>query len=200
MYGILGNAPSAKFIFFAMDDLNRDPDPKEVKRLLVCKTANVYKANGRYRQNFSDINRLLSMRAKGANLRDPFHKTNEEYISHAVRVDDDCKFSSFLEIRYSGLIHSWLVLDANSLDRLTALLESMEKFRRSCYVALILRANLLQNLEDTKELEFLTQDKLVPSDEDINQIFEHYGERELTTINTEISNWFDAARWDTILE
>jgi hypothetical protein len=40
----------------------------------------------------------------------------------------------------------------------------------------------------------------VPSDEDINQIFEHYGERELTTINTEISNWFDAARWDTILE
>ena len=107
MYGILGNAPSAKFIFFAMDDLNRDPDPKEVKRLLVCKTANVYKANGRYRQNFSDINRLLSMRAKGANLRDPFHKTNEEYISHAVRVDDDCKFSSFLEIRYSGLIHSW---------------------------------------------------------------------------------------------
>ena len=34
----------------------------------------------------------------------------------------------------------------------------------------------------------------------VNQIFAQYGDVELATINTEISNWFEAARWDTILE
>ena len=60
--------------------------------------------------------------------------------------------------------------------------------------------HLLQNLRDTKELEFLTPDKLVPNDKDINQIFEKYGEVELAKINAEISNWFETLRWDKILE
>jgi hypothetical protein len=200
MYGILGNASSAKFIFFAMDDVNRDLDRNAVKRLLGCKTANVYKANGRYRESFYEINQLLNMRTKGVNLHDRHHMSSEKYLTHAVRVDDTCKFNSLLALQYWGLIASWLVLDVSSLGRLTALLESIEIFRGDYFLAKSLNAYLLQCLKYTKELEFLTLDKVVPSDEDINQIFEHYGERELTTINTEISNWFDAARWDTILE
>ncbi len=200
MYGILGNAPSAKFIFFAMDDLNRDPDPKEVKRLLGCKTANVYKASGRYRQSFNEINQLLNMRTKGVNLHDRYHMSSEKYLTHAVRVDDTCKSNSLLALQYWGLIVSCLVLDVNSLGRLTALLESIEKFREDYFLAKGLKVHLLQSLKYTKELEFLTLDKLVPSDEDISQIFEKYGEVELAKINAEISNWFDAARWDKILE
>ena len=200
MYGILGNASSAKFIFFAMDDINRDPDPAVVKRLLGGKTPNVYKARGHYRQSFDEINQLLNMRTKGVNLHDRYHMTSEKYLTHAVRVDDTCQSNPLLALQYWGLIVSWLVLDANSLGRLTALLESIEKFREDYFSAKSLRVHLLQNLRDTKELEFLTPDKLVPNDKDINQIFEKYGEVELAKINAEISNWFDAARWDTILE
>jgi len=200
MYGILGNASSAKFIFFAMDDLNRDLDPKEVKRLLGCKTANVYKANGHYRQSFYEINQLLNMRTKGVNLHDRYIRTNEEYLTHAVRVDDTCKSNILLALKYSGLIVSWLVLDANSLGRLTALLESIEKFREDYLSAKSLKEKLLQNLKDTKKLKLLTPDKSVPSKEVVNQIFAQYGEVELTRINEEISNWFETLRWDKILE
>jgi hypothetical protein len=200
MYEILGNAPSAKFIFFAIDDPKRDLDLNEVKRLLGCKTAKVYKRRGDYRQSFNEINQLLNMRTKGVNLNDRYIRTNEKHLTHVVRVVDTCKCNSLLALQYSGFIVSWLVLDVNSLGRLTALLESIEKFRKDYLSAQSLKVHLLQNLKYTKKLEFLTPDKWVPSDEDINQIFEKYGEVELAKINAEISNWFDAARWDTILE
>jgi hypothetical protein len=155
---------------------------------------------GHYSQSFYKINQLLNIKAKGVSLHDRYHRSSEEYLARAVRVDETCKSNSLLALQYSGLIVSWLVLDVNSLSRLTALLESIEKFREDYLSAQSLKVHLLQNLKDTKELEFLSPDKLVPSDEDINQIFTQYGEIELTTINEEISNWFETLRWDKILE
>ena len=80
------------------------------------------------------------------------------------------------------------------------MLESIEKFREDYFSAKSIREKLLQNLEDTKKLKLLTSDKSVPSDEIVNQIFAQYGEVELTTINAEISNWFETLGWDKILE
>lgn len=192
MLNVIGNATSAKFIFFAMDDLSKGPDEKDIKRLLNAKQVNLYLRNGHYRESFNDISNYLYIQKMGFyNLSN----WNASGFTHVVRIDSDCDLNAMIELKYGHTAIKYLHLTMDLLRELKELLRNRESLINAINSANSERDALIRNLKSIRKLQYLKTSHLVPSDSLVSSIFANYCDTEIALIKSRFDDWHLRSRW-----
>ena len=192
MLNVIGNAASAKFIFFAMDDSSKGPDELDIKRLLNAKRVNLYLRRGHYRESFNDVNNYLCIQKLG------FYKHSNwslDGFTHVIRLDADCELNAMIELKYGHMAINYLHLSTDLLNELKELLKDREVLMSKISVAYRERDSLIRNLESIRELPYLRTTHLIPTDSSANSIFVNYGNTETALLKDRFDDWYVRSKW-----
>ncbi len=89
MHSLIGNSTSAKFIFFALDDVTSSVDEKKIKNLFDAKRINVYQRHGHYSSQLGPINDFFFLKRRGIFESKSY---SDRGFTHVVRLDQNCEF------------------------------------------------------------------------------------------------------------
>ena len=197
MLNVIGNSPSAKFIFFAMDDLSKGPDEKDIKRLLDAKRVNLYLRNGHYRESFNDISDYLYIQKMG------FYKLsnwNANGFTHVARLDSECDLNAMIELKYGHTAIGYLHLTMGLLSELRELLRDRENLINQITRANREKDTLIRSLESIRELPHLRTSHLVPSDSAAQSIFTNYCDTEIALLKSRFDDWHHKSKWNPLIQ
>lgn len=193
MHGIIGNLPSAKFIFFANDDLTSEPDLNDIKRLLSTNRAFLFKNNGRHRRTINLIDYLITCKDVGL--------VNDELetglcVSYVVRVDSNCQRNELFELKYHGQIMTYLTLDQNKLTALEKLIKKISNTQKELSNTRTTCNCLERAIKSCFDLEIFDLTNSKHEMKEINLQLKNHEEWKLSEIQAEINNWFLEAHWN----
>lgn len=192
MLNVIGNSTSAKFIFFAMDDISKGPDEKDIKRLLNAKQVNLYLRNGHYRESFNDISDYFYIQKMG------FYKLsnwNANGFTHVVRLDSDCDLNAMIELKYGHAAIGYLHLTMSLLIELRGLLRDRENLINQINKANHEKDTLIRNLESIRKLPHLRTSQLIPSNSAAQSIFTNYCDTEIVLLKSRFDDWHHKSKW-----
>jgi len=192
MHGIIGNLPSAKFIFFANDDLTSEPDLNDIKRLLSTNRAFLFKNNGRHRRTINLIDYLIT--CKDIGLLNGEHETGL-CVSYVVRVDTNCQRNELFELKYHGQIMTYLILDQNKLTALEKLIKKISKTQKELSNTRSTCNCLQKAINSCFDLKIFDLTNSKREIEEINLQLNNHEEKVLSEIQDEINDWFNKAYW-----
>ncbi len=192
MHGIIGNLPSAKFIFFANDDLTLEPDLNDIKRLLSTNRAFLFKKNGRHRRTINLIDYLIT--CKDIGLLNGDLETGL-CVSYVVRVDSSCQRNELFELKYYGQIMTYLTLDQNKLTALEKLIKKISNTQKELSNTRTTCNCLERAIKSCFDLQIFDLTNSKREMEEINLQLNSYEEKKLSEIQDEINDWFYKAYW-----
>ncbi len=192
MHGIIGNLPSAKFIFFANDDLTLEPDLNDIKRLLSTNRAFLFKNNGRHRRTINLIDYLIT--CKDIGLLNGDLETGL-CVSYVVRVDSSCQRNELFELKYYGQIMTYLTLDQNKLTALEKLIKKISNTQKELSNTRTTCNCLERAIKSCFDLQIFDLTNSKREMEEINLQLNSYEEKKLSEIQDEINDWFYKAYW-----
>jgi len=198
MYGLLGTSLKSRFVFLAIPDHGEPPELKDLKRLLNCSEVNLYKADGYYKDSFSEVEWLLHFQKRGISHEDSWC-IGERFFSHVVKLGPRCEWNSMAELRYSQQIVIRLELDEQRLRSLGRLLQGIRKLRSQLAHGVKAQGAVVRAIDDLKKVDLLRNVNLIPSQADIDAIFELFGEFERQQYDLEIESWIALARFELSL-
>ncbi len=199
MYSLIGSSPSAKFIFFALDDYRSNIDDrtcindKRIKDILDVKRVNIYKRHGHYREQLNEIDTFFFLRRQGFFESRSF---GDNGFTHVARFDADCELNLMVELTFGATIIGYLHLSDDLLKSLHNLLENLSNLKSAIRTAESEKYVLLKHLTDIRKLEMMRNQLLIPQDQVVADIFEDYGLIEKQAIEQRFDEWYQLARWE----
>ncbi len=192
MHGIIGNLPSAKFIFFANDDLTSEPDLNDIKRLLSTNRAFLFKNNGRHSRTINLIDYFITCKDIGLLNGEPERGL---CVSYAVRVDSNCQRNELFELKYYGQIMTYLTLDQNKLTALEKLIKKISNTQKELSNTRSTCNCLQRAINSCFDLKIFDLTNSKREMEEINLQLNNHEEKKLSEIQDEINDWFNKAYW-----
>lgn len=196
MNTLIGNDTSAKFLFFAMDDNSSSPDEKKIKQLLGVKKSNLYKRHGHYSGQFDDIDNYLYL------MRNHFLDSkswNAKGFTHVVRLDKTCELNATIEMVYGHTLVACLHLDDHLMKSLNQILNDISNLKSCIQIAEREYGSLLRQLESIRQLKYLTNQSIIPSNQLVEDIFHNYAVSEKSFLKIRFDDWFQLAKWSVNL-
>jgi len=189
---LIGNTDSAKFIFFALDDLSSSPNEKDIQRLLNTKKVHVYKRNGYYGESLRDIDKFIYL--KHTHLLEHQNWTQNGF-THAVRVGSECDLNVTIELAYGHIVVACLHLNFALLKELNEILEDLSDLKSKLSKAENEKNYLISKIQYISELEFMKNQHLIPGEDQIIKIFDAYGLAEMQLMKSRFDDWYQRANW-----
>jgi hypothetical protein len=196
MNALIGNDTSAKFLFFAMDDNSSAPDEKQIKQLLDTKKINVYKRHGHYSGQLDDIDNYLYL------MKNHYLDSkawNAKGFTHAVRLDKTCELNATIEMVYGHTLVACLHLDDYLMKSLNQILNDISNLKSCIQTAEREQSSLLRQLENIRQLKYLTNQSIVPSNQQVEDIFHNYALSEKSFLKIRFDDWYQLAKWSVDL-
>ena len=196
MYTLIGNDTSAKFLFFAIDDKSSAPDEKQIKQLLGVKKVNVYKRHGHYGSQLDDIDSYLYL------LRNHFLDSkswNSRGFTHAIRLDKTTELNATIEMVFGHTLVACLHLDEHLMKSLSQILNDISNLKSCIQTAEREQNSLVRQLENIRQLKYLTKQSIIPDNKVVEDIFKDYALSEETFLKMRFDDWYRLAKWNVNL-
>jgi hypothetical protein len=194
MNGLIGNSVSAKFIFLAIDDESLIPSKKEMKEYFPNHEMAVYKAWGYFKDSFNSIQGYMKIRKDGLlTYRD--WDSRYRYISHAIRLNNQCESNSFFNLKYQHICVGTYHLSNQLMNELNDLLKVTDKFNRIIDDAIGFGKTLDLGKEFVNSNNLTDTCMSNPCYESFMKLLENYGSGAKNQLEEKFDSWRDRAIW-----
>jgi hypothetical protein len=195
MNGLIGTKASAKFIFVATDDESNLPSKGEMKEYFPNHEMNIYKAWGRFRESFFDIQNYIGIRTDGILSHRSWSNNSTHCISHAIRLSSECKSNSFFNLKYQHICVGTYHLDHNLMKELDEILTLIRKINdvTSDIVTFGKTLDKGKNIVEQNDLVDLSMTN--PCQQSLNKLLNGYGSSARQELEKQLSNWHNKALW-----
>lgn len=197
MNGLVGNNPTAKFIFLGCNDESEVPTKKDIKQYFPGSPVSIYKAWGNFSNSFAEVEALFNMRLNGTSGHSfGYTYSPKRCITHAIRLDSNCVKASFFELKYSQVIVAYLNLSHTSLAALEKHLRAIAK-ANSEINNITEFASRLKSAKATLNSMGLYDPKVDnPCEKSISNLLDDYGKNALAQMTRAIDKWYEQNKWD----
>ena len=192
MHSLIGNSTSAKFIFFALDDVTSSVDEKKIKNLFDAKRINVYQRHGHYSSQLGPINNFFFLKRQGIFESQSY---NDRGFTHVVRLDQECELNVTIELAFSDTVMGCLDLNDDLLESLNTILDELSKLKSHIDNVETGKNRFLGSLNDIRELKYMRNQFLIPEDQVVIDIFKNYALAEKQSIQQRFDEWDQLAQW-----
>lgn len=192
MHSLIGNSTSAKFIFFALDDVTSTIDEKKIKNLFAAKRINVYQRHGHYSSQLGPINNFFFLKRQGIFESQSY---NDRGFTHVVRLDQDCELNVTIELAFSDTVMGCLHLNDDLLKSLNTILDELSELKKHIGAVESGKNRFLSNLNEIRELKFMRNQFLIPENQVVVDIFKNYALAERQSIQQRFDEWYRLAQW-----
>lgn len=192
MHSLIGNSTSAKFIFFALDDVTSSVDEKKIKNLFDAKRINVYQRHGHYSSQLGPINDFFFLKRRGIFESKSY---SDRGFTHVVRLDQNCELNVTIELAFSDTVMGCLDLNDDLLESLNTILDELSKLKSHIDNVDTGKNRFLSSLNDIRELKYMRNQFLIPKDQVVIDIFKNYALAEKQSIQQRFDEWDQLAQW-----
>ncbi len=192
MHSLIGNSPSAKFIFFALDDVTSSVDEKKIKNLFDAKRINVYQRHGHYSSQLGPINNFFFLKRQGIFESQSY---SDRGFTHVVRLDQDCELNITIELAFGDTVMGYLHLNDELLKSLSTILNELSELKNHIAAVESGKNRFLSSLNDIRELKYMRNQFLIPDDQVVVDIFKNYALAERQAIQQRFDEWYQLAQW-----
>lgn len=190
MNPLIGTNSKAKLILLSIDDDSEEPTKTNLRKFFPGQKINIYKANGRHRYSFWELESMINIIKNGAKSHNICGR-QVSMITHAIKLDPDTIVDEFFLLTYSESNIMILNLTDACLEKARLLIQAISNTNREIE-SITNCANRFDQVKKNIKHMSLKDPKIENPDKNaIDILFKDYGNEAQNQMTEFVKKWLE---------
>lgn len=191
----LGESGKATIVLLKLEDDEKPPSIRELRRDLEVESIKYYKGNGWYTHAISRLERLLRIREELQGQEVNWMKYN---CTDFLQLDSNVRLHPFYLLKHSTKTIAGFDLTIECFEELDGILRSRDEVLSMQGNVEHFQSRISDNIATAAKYSLDDKTLLEPQLAILERLFEKYGEEGVKTINARLEKWHQTHKWKSM--